>query len=191
MQEFILQFLSDYTLIAPVLFILIRALAIIIPPIPGIAIDIPGLIAFGWILGFIYAEIGIMLGAMVAFWIARRFKEPLLKRFVSLQKLHEWEDKLSENQKLWTLVAIRLPTIPLFDYISYAAGLTRISSVKFFLSSFIGNLPYVFSVFYFGGLVINRGIFYIGVFIVALLILWLVFRNIDFSKYFIKASKNS
>jgi len=184
MQETFTQILSDHSVVAPLVFIAIRALAIIIPPIPGVLVDIPGILAFGWFLGFIYAEIGIMLGAMVAFWIARRFREPFIGKFVSLQRLSNWEKKLSDTQRFWGLVAIRMPTNPLFDLISYAAGLTGISPLKFFFSTLIGNVPSVFLFFYFGGLSFNKGIYYSVAFIVALFILWLAFqkalwKNID------------
>ncbi len=186
MQEFIAQLFPNSPLIAPVIFILIRALAIIFPPIPGIAIDIPGIVAFGWVAGFIYAEIGIMLGAMVAFWIARKFREPLVKKFVSLQKLHNWESKLSGNQKFWTLVAIRLPTNPLFDYLSYAAGLTNVGTAKFFFSTLIGNSPTTFLVYALVGLSLNKSIFYGAVFLITLVILILVFRKAVFNRYLSK-----
>ena len=177
MEHFLTQIFSGNTIVSPILFIIIRSLAIVFPPIPGISIDIPGILVFGWLLAFIYAEIGIMLGAMIAFWIARKFREPLVKKFIPLQKLHRWENKLSENQKFWALVAIRLPTNPLFDYISYAAGLTRISPVKFFFSTLIGNIPSVFLVFYFGGFFFGQGIYYGIAFVTALIILVIILRK--------------
>lgn len=177
MQGFLIQLFIGHPLIAPILFIIIRALAIIFPPILGISIDLPGIFIFGWLKGFIYAEIGIMLGAMIAFWIARKFRKPLMKKFISFDKLHTWENKLSENQKFWTLVALRLPTNPLFDYISYAAGLTQINTIKFFFSTLIGNIPSVFLVFYFGGITFNQGIYYGITFIIALFILGLIFKK--------------
>lgn len=183
MQEFLVQLFSDYAIIAPLLFIIARALAIIFPPIPGIAIDLPGILVFGWQVGFIYAEIGIMLGAMVAFLLARKFREPLVRRFVALQKLRKWEKKLSENQAFWALTATRLITNPLFDYISYAAGFTRISTTKFFFSTLIGNTPTVLLVYYFGGFALNKGIYYVVVFIAVLIALWLAFKYTNFTKY--------
>lgn len=174
MQEILFSLFSNYPILAPIIFIIVRSLAIIIPPIPGILIDLPGIITFGWFWGFIYAEIGIMLGAMIAFSIARRFREPIVRRISSLQKIEEWENKLSENQKFWTLVAIRLPTNALFDYISYAAGFTKISFVKFFFSTLLGNIPSVFLVFYFGGLSFQKGIYYSITFLIALFIMWIV-----------------
>lgn len=182
MEEFLAQIVVDYPLIAPILFMIIRSSSVIIPPIPGIVFDLPAIVIFGWVRGFIYAEMGIMLGAMLAFWVARRFREPLVKRLTSLKKVHEWETRASENKKFWTLVAIRLPTNPLFDYISYAAGLTKISPTKFFFSSLLGNIPSMFLVFYFGGASFQKGIYWTITFLVALFILWLIFGRKNFVK---------
>lgn len=177
MQDLLAQFLPDYKIVAPLIFIIIRSSSVIFPPIPGIIFDLAGIATFGWVLGFIYAEIGIMLGATVAFWIARKFREPVVKRITSLKKVHQWENRVSENKKFWTFVAIRLPTNALFDYISYAAGFTKISFTKFFFSTLLGNIPSVFLVFYFGGLSFQRGIYYVITFLIALFIFWFVFKN--------------
>ena len=184
MQELLVQLFSGHAILAPVIFIIARSLAIIIPPIPGIAIDLPGILVFGWLVGFIYAEIGIMLGAMVAFWIARKFKEPLLKKFITLQKIRKLEDKISDNQEFWALTATRLLTNPLFDYISYAAGLTRISTTKFFFSTLIGNIPTLLFIYYFGGFALDRGVYYIVAFVALLVALWIILKNVGLKKIF-------
>lgn len=181
MQDAITQILKDYPLFAPLFFIILRAITVVVSPIPGIIIDIPGILAFGWLLGFVYAEIGIMFGSMMAFWIARRFRDPLIKRFAPLQAINDWEKKLSEPQKFWTLVAIRIPSISFFDYINYAAGLTTISSARFFFSTLLGNIPFVFLTFYLGGLSMEGGKYYFITFCISLIILSFVYgKRINF-----------
>lgn len=177
MQEFLNGLLIQYPITSPLIFVLFRALAIVIPPIPGGIVDFVGLAAFGWLKGLILAEAGLMLGAMAAFYLARRFREPVVKKFVPLEKLDKWEASLSENQKFWGLVLLRLPTNALFDYISYAAGLTKIGAFKFFLSSLIGNLPGLFIFYYFGGLIYNEGVYFFLAFALALLIAGSVFSK--------------
>jgi len=157
MLEILKEFLIEYPLIAPLLFIIARMVPIILAPIPGILVDIIGIAVFGWFYGFIFAEVGIILGAISAFYIGRYFREPAVRRFASLKKVHEWESKYSERQKFWGLVAMRAITSPLFDYISYAAGLTKISFTKFTLSTFIGTFPLMLSVYYFGDFSIKKG----------------------------------
>lgn len=137
MQETLIQFFKNYPIITPIIFILLRSMAVIIPPIPGLVFDLAGIAVFGPVVGFIYAETGVVLGAMVAFYIARRFREPVVKRFVSLQKVNKWEQTVSEHKKFWTFVAIRLPTNAFFDYISYGAGLTKIKPFTFFFSTLL------------------------------------------------------
>lgn len=179
MQEFLapdvlVQVLSEYKIIAPILFILLRALSVIIPPIPGIIFDLPGILVFGWVWGLIYAEIGVMLGAMIAFFIARTFREPAIRRVGFLRKVAEWEKAVSEEKKFWALTALRLPTNVAFDYISYAAGLTAIRPVIFFFSTLLGNIPAMFVVYYFGGLSFQKGVYFSIAFLATLIIIWLL-----------------
>lgn len=190
MQEALIQFFLAHSILAPIIFIFLRSTAIIIPPIPGLVFDLVGIAVFGPVLGFIYAEIGIMLGAMIAFGIARKFREPVVKHFVSLQKLNQWEKTLSENKKFWMLVAIRLPTNAFFDYISYAAGLTKISASKFFLSTLISNIPMMALVYYFGGLSFQKGLYYILAFVVAVLI-WIFVLGKKFYSFILRRKQKT
>ena len=172
------QLLVDYQILAPLIFIIVRSFAIIFPPIPGIAFDLVGLAIFGWFLGFIYAEIGIMLGATVAFFIARKFREPVIKKVASLRKVHDWEKTLSHKKKFWTIVAIRLPANPLFfDYISYGLGLTKISSPIFFFSTLFSTIPLVLPFFYFGGVALNKGFIFLAFFFIAIIIIWFILKK--------------
>lgn len=186
MVEIFYQIIAEHTILAPIVFIVVRALTIILPPFPGIIIDLAGILAFGWWKSFLYAELGIMLGSMTAFFIARYFRDRFISRFSSFKKIYEWERTLSENKKFWTLIALRLPTNSLFDYISYAAGLTTISSGKFFLSTLLGNIPSVFLVYYLGGLSFQNGAYYTIVFLVTLVILGLVFGKDRFINWISK-----
>ncbi|RJQ36373.1 TVP38/TMEM64 family protein [Candidatus Parcubacteria bacterium] len=174
MGEGLQQFLAGYPVLAPVFYTAIRALAIIIPPIPGGFIDLAGMALFGPIRAFILGEIGLMFGASTAFLIARRFREPAVRRFASLGKLAEWERQISERSKFWTLVLLRLPSNAVFDYISYAAGLTTVGFWKFFFSTLIGNLPGTIIFFLIGGTFYQSGWYYFIVFAAALIILGLI-----------------
>lgn len=177
MQEILTEFLKNYPISAPAIFIVVRALAIIIPPIPGAFVDIAGLLSFGWVKSLFLAEAGIMLGAIVSFGIARKFREPAVRKFVSLEKVILWEKNLSEQKKFWGFIGLRLLTNSLFDYISYAAGLSTMSAPKFFLASLIGSFPGLFVFYYFGGLFYRSNIYYLLVFLSALFVLGSVFSK--------------
>ena len=170
-----INFLLDHKIIAPFLFILIRSTSVIFPPIPGIAFDIVGITVFGPFLGFLYGETGTMLGASVAFFISRIFKKPASKRIKLLEKLEEWQKTISEKKKFWSLVFLRIPTNSLFDYISYAAGLTSMKFSKFFFSTLLGSLPSMLFVYLLGGFSFRQGLFSTILFFALIILLWILF----------------
>ncbi len=186
MQEFTTHLLQTYPLIAPLIFIVIRSFCVIFPPIHGIILDSIGIVSFGWKLGMVYAEIGIVGGSMVSFWIARRFREPVVKRFVTLQKLHTWEDTLSERKKFWSLVGLRIITGPLlFDYVNYIAGLTKINPLKFFGATVIGTLPAILIIYYFGNRLLTQDFYFVIIFVVIILAAGLIQKR-WYKKHFIE-----
>ena len=179
MEVFLAELLSGYGHFSPFLFVFFRSLAVIIPPIPGVAIDLVGIVTFPWFLGFLYAEAGIMAGAMMSFFIARRFRERVVKTIVPMGKISEWEDRLSEHKKFWGLVLLRIPTMAFFDYLSYAAGLTRIGGWKFFWATLLGNIPGMLLFYYFGGLFFRGPGYYLVSGVAIILILLAMWRGKD------------
>lgn len=177
-QELLSSLISQYPFASPLIFIILRAISIPLIFIPGIALDVIGIFAFGWWVAFIYAEIGIMLGASFSFLIARHFRKPLLKKFLSIKKLNQLEAKLSKNQEFWALVALRLPSNSLFSILNYAAGITSIPFSRFFFSTLIGNIPLfiierIFT-YYFAEKSIELGPIYFILFILAIIIIYFI-----------------
>lgn len=173
MLQTLQTFLMDYPIIAPAIFILIRILPVVIPPIPGLVIDAVGVVVFGWFWGFIYATIAVVTASMISFFIGRRYREPLIGKFISIQKIHDWEDKLSEKEKFWTLVSIRFVSSPFFDIINYIAGLTKIKASQYFLSSIMVSAPLGFMIYYFGGIILSTPVVLISTIILIIpLIIW-------------------
>ncbi len=162
MQEVIGHIISNNQILGPLAFIVFRALAIIIPPIPGVIFDLAGFMAFGPILSFLYAEIGVVIGAMITFFLARYFREPLVHKFVAVDKLNKWQEQLSSKVEFWSLVVLRFMANPIFDYLGYISGLTKISWVRFLVTTVIGVTPQLFIIYYFGFLSFNKNIYYGG-----------------------------
>lgn len=172
MTEYLSSILEGYPILAPIIFIFVRAVPVVIPPIPGVAFDLVGVAMFGWKFGLFLALIGAHIGTTISFFIARYFREAAVKRFVPLQKLHELEARYSEKKKFWALVGFRFITSPFFDYAGYAAGLTNMSYWTFISSTFISVLPFAFIIYYFGDLSLYQGplfaiMFFAGIAVVA------------------------
>ena len=134
---------------ASVLFIVFRSLSVVYPPIPGFPMDLLGIRLFGAMPAFLLGESGIMLGASIAFSVGRLVRDALpsskARRFRDLElhlKAGAW---LPENAGWWSEAeawsVLRLLTNPLFDPISYVAGLTQARFAPYFLGSLLGNAP--------------------------------------------------
>ncbi len=181
------EFLLQYPVIAPVVFVLLRMVPVVVAPIPGLLLDVLGIAVFGWQLGFVLGVIGVNLGALAAFYIGRYFREPAVRRLASLRLVHEWEGTYSEKQKFWVLVLLRFTVTSYFDYVSYAAGLTKMRVSSYVLSTFIGTLPFMFLVYYLGGISFQKGLIFVSLFFFAVLVVgaWVS----GFGKCFIEAIK--
>lgn len=144
-----LEFTSEHLIIGGILLIVIRTLSNVFPAIPGGMIAFSTVPIFGWFAAFTYNTIGILLGASIAFFLARIYRDPLVGRFASLSKIHKLEKQVSGKRQFLALVAFRLFTIPVVDISSYIIGLTKISYLKFILATFIATTPTIVT-FYLG-----------------------------------------
>lgn len=107
-------------------------------PFPSAGISVISGALFGPWLGAILAVVGLNLAATVSFWISRY----LGRHFVS-ENERGWVkqyDKLLSEQGFITVLGLRLLLLP-FDFIGYAAGLTRMPFRQFIAASIIGSLP--------------------------------------------------
>lgn len=145
----LIKIIQDNPFIGPLLLIIWRVIGIIVPAIPSGVISFAVVPVFGWLKTYLYTLTGILIGTSISFWLARKFREPLVTRFVPLGKLHKLEGELTDRKRFAAILAIRLFTVPVMDFSSYAAGLTRISFPKFFLATLIASLPDI-AIFYFG-----------------------------------------
>ena len=64
--------LDRWGVLAPVVFVAIQALQVIIAPIPGDVTGLLGGFVFGQWLGFFYSTVGLTIGSLGAFWVGRR-----------------------------------------------------------------------------------------------------------------------
>ncbi len=145
----IVQFTTEHRFVGPIILILWRILGIIIPVVPAGVVSFAVVPIFGWVLTYLYTLTGIIIGTSISFWLARKFREPLVARFLPLQKIHKLEDNISRKKEFLAIVALRLFTAPVMDFSSYIAGLTKISFAKFFLATLIASVPDI-GIFYFG-----------------------------------------
>src|SRR5438105_2525371 len=79
-REFMHDVLHRWGMLAPLAFVVIQALQVVIAPIPGDVTGLLGGFAFGQWLGFVYSTIGLTIGSLLAFWFGRRLGAPFVRR---------------------------------------------------------------------------------------------------------------
>lgn len=136
----------------PIVFILAKASTIVIAPISGSAIYPMAGAVFGFWKGFLYIFIGDSIGSAIAFWISRRFGIHVARRFLGssdggylthiLEHLNSWKG----------LIQARIFFSALPEAVAYAAGLSRLPFMKFFVVQMSLAIPTIAVMVYFGSL---------------------------------------
>ena len=149
--DYIENWLTGFGYLAPLIYIALMAMAIVIFPIPSVPLDIAAGMIFGPILGTAYSVIGATIGALLSFVISRYLgRELVAKIFRShIQLCPNCSDRL-----LFKVIFIsRLIPVVSFDIISYGAGLTKMSLRSFGIATFFGMIPLTFIYTYYGSII--------------------------------------
>lgn len=131
-QENMQKFIMGFGAAAGIIFVLIQIIQVIIPVIPGGVSCVAGVIVFGAGMGFVYNYVGICIGSILVFLIAKRYGRPLMVKMFDkklIDKYESWTEKNGRFTKLFAL-AIFLPVAP-DDFLCYLAGTTRMKLKTF------------------------------------------------------------
>jgi len=125
---------------APVVFIALQALQVVVAPIPGEATGFLGGFLFGTTLGFIYSSIGLTIGSALAFGLGRRFGVPLVRRLVSEGVYHKFDFLARTGGEIATLVLFLIPGFPK-DVLCFILGVSPMPFVVFLVITTFGRMP--------------------------------------------------
>jgi uncharacterized membrane protein YdjX (TVP38/TMEM64 family) len=113
---------------------------VLLAPIPGQAIDAVSGYLFGIWLGSLYAALGIGLGSLINFGLARHFGRPLVARLVKADTLARLDELADRGGALFFFLIWLFPFVP-DDLACLACGLTRMSLCQFLILMILGRLP--------------------------------------------------
>lgn len=134
-----------------VIYLLATVIAVIIAPISSLPLLPISVNLWGPLAASFLNILGWLLGAWIAFSLARRFGKPLIAKFVNLKRIEQLESTLPKRNIFWLVVFLRL--IMPVDLLSYALGLfSNISRSSYLLATFIGVAPFAF-IFSYGSLI--------------------------------------
>lgn len=132
-KEVLQRFLEKAGWLAPIVFLLIQVIQCVIPIIPGGVSLLIGVMVFGPLEGFLLNYVGIYLGSLAAFLLARYYGRIFVRSLVSEQSYRKYTDMLEKNQERFNhffIIAMALPGMP-DDLICMIAGLSDMN-LKYF-----------------------------------------------------------
>ena len=130
--ETLQTYIKGYGILAPVILIVIQAVQVIVPILPGFLGCAVGAVLFGSMGGFWCNYIGISAGSIIAFLLAKKYGIKLVEKLFpkdQYEKYSGWAGK-SRSYVAFLFLGMALPLFP-DDFFCYFSGLTKMRAEKF------------------------------------------------------------
>ena len=98
------SYMEKFGIWGPLALTAFQFLQVVLPVLPGFLGCIVGAIMFGPFVGFMANYIGISLGSIAAFLLARKYGRPLIEDLFPQEKYRKWSDRLSNSKSYVTVV---------------------------------------------------------------------------------------
>jgi uncharacterized membrane protein YdjX (TVP38/TMEM64 family) len=149
--DMIIGYVRSFGIYAAVVSFLLMMFQSLIAPLPAFLITFANAAIFGWWKGAILSWTSSMAGAALCFYIAKILGRDIVEKIISKFALDSVDGFFEKYGKHTILICRLLPFVS-FDYVSYAAGLTSMSFIPFFIATGIGQLPATIIYSYVGGM---------------------------------------
>ena len=148
-QEQVQDFIASTGAVAPIIFILLSFAQVTLIPIPGAITILAGNYLFGTLESFIYSYIGMLLGAMAAFFLGRLLGRPFVNWIAgSKEEADKWVDKLKGREKVVMFFMFLLPLFP-DDLLCAIAGMFKYSTLEFLVLQLITRATSILGTLFF------------------------------------------
>lgn len=145
------EFIADYGAYAAAVSFFLMIFQSVAAPLPAFIITLTNANLFGWWKGAILSWSSAMAGAALCFWISRVLGRNAAEKLTSRAGLQS-VDKFFERYGTHSILIARLLPFISFDLVSYAAGLTSMRFLPFFVATGLGQLPATIVYSYVGGM---------------------------------------
>ncbi|NLJ85309.1 MAG: TVP38/TMEM64 family protein [Firmicutes bacterium] len=125
---------------APIGFMLLNVLQIIIAPLPGNIFGMAGGYVFGFALGFLLNVGSMLVGSMLVFQLSKWYGKPLVQRFVSPKTAAFLERLATRKGRRGIALIFLIPFLP-DDALCFVAGLTPMNIRSFALLLLVFRTP--------------------------------------------------
>lgn len=174
--EEINKLLIQYKTASIFLYIGLQIFQIIVSVLPGQALQFAAGYAYHFWLGFLFSAIGIAIGTVITFYLARFLGKDALHIIFGEEKFTKFVHTLNSKRSYLVLFVIFLiPGIPK-DLFTYAAGVSEIRILPFLALSLVGRTPAMIGSIMMGNMFYNGS--YTGLIILCVIASVLFFAGI-------------
>ena len=145
--------IEGFGLLGPLVYVVLYIAACLFF-LPGLPIAVLAGLAFGPLMGAVWASIGSTLGASAAFLVARYAARGMVEGWVENNPLFKKIDEGVEKQGWRMLMITRLVPLFPFNLQNFAYGLTKINFTTYVLVSWICMLPGAIAFTFMGGAIV-------------------------------------
>jgi uncharacterized membrane protein YdjX (TVP38/TMEM64 family) len=163
-------FISSCGIAAPLVFMLLQILQVILAPVPGEFTGFIGGYLFGAGVGFFYSTIALAVGSGINFYIGRFLGKRMIQKVISHAKLARYDYLLRHQGILVVFILFLIPGFPK-DYLCLLLGLSTLPVRVFILLAAVGRMPGTMMLSLQGALVFDKNYYIFGVIIVINLVM--------------------
>jgi uncharacterized membrane protein YdjX (TVP38/TMEM64 family) len=146
---------------APIVFILLNIVSLVIAPLSGSSLFVLGGLLFGKELAFWLSWSASIAGCSLNFWISRHWGRSVAVRLIGNKELAQLDNlmgRIKDHHSIFYMIAL----MPLSqDIVSYAVGLTKVKYSSFLIALVISSAAIVATYIYLGTnaieWILNRG----------------------------------
>jgi uncharacterized membrane protein YdjX (TVP38/TMEM64 family) len=142
--------LDGFGAFAPVVLVLVQAMQVIVAPVPGQVLALAAGYLFGPVAGSVYSVLGVLIGSVIAFSLARRFGRPFVEELLHEDILDRFDAFIDRVGVPGLLVFVAIPGLP-DDAVCFLSGLTQWRLRTFIAVVTVGRLPAYVATVYAGG----------------------------------------
>jgi uncharacterized membrane protein YdjX (TVP38/TMEM64 family) len=120
-------------------FIALQSLQVVLAPIPGELTGLLGGYLYGPFLGIALSTLGLTLGSVLAFSLARFFGRPFVEKAVTPSTMERFDYLLHHKGAFLVFLLFLIPGFPK-DYLCYILGLGHLTIMEFVVIGGLGRL---------------------------------------------------
>lgn len=141
--DYLREIITSRNLLSVAIYVLFLIVSEVVTPVASLPILPLAVSVWGSFLAAILSLAGWFAGALISFWVARRFGKPLIARIIDVDRLEQLSGFIPKKNLFWVVLVLRIifPT----DIFSYVLGLfTNVGFWAYFWGTLIGMTPFSF-----------------------------------------------